>query len=239
VDFDPLTEVAEREHPTPGRMALYESAFMPKRGRFSWSTMNIGLQRFDLAVHDNIQLGISAVLPIGVLAVMPEVKVGGEVAEDLHLAVTARFGTLLMPMVGLVLGYGGSAMATYGTPNLHLTAGVHAYGFTAPINGDGHLWVVHPTLGGVARLANYAVLHMDVGPVLSPALSNRNTCFDGACPAEPTVRGDMWAIKYGVRFHGDHFFGDVSFVIPTDEDWLKVAPYLPLGLPALTLGYAF
>ena len=224
---------------TPGRMALYESALMPAQGRGSWSTLNLGLQRFDYTVHENVQLGITMVVPIGILAAMPEVKVGGEIAEDLHLAVTGRVGAMVVVGSGAVLGYGGSAMLTYGTPDLHLTAGLHAYGFNHPGDSD-TAWVVHPTIGGVLRLAKFAIAHLDVGPALSPAFDDRAMCFDGPCGSGPAVPGDVWAIKYGVRFHGDHFFGDVSFVIPTHEDFLKsVAPIMPLGIPTLTLGYAF
>jgi len=215
---------------TPGRMGLYESALMPKAGHGAWSSLDLGLQRFDYSLTDNVQLGVSALLPIGILAVMPEVKVGFEVAENLHLAATARAGVLLGPTDEPVFTFGGNAMVTYGTADSHLTAGIHAYAVPVPgLDGD-VVWAVHPSFGGVLRVAEFALLHLDLGPIFAGKAGHAGP---------PEISADIWAIKYGVRFHGDNWFGDVAFVVPASEDWGTVARILPLGIPALSFGYAF
>ena len=126
----PVAEEAPSADLTPGRAALYESAMMYKAGRGAWTSLDLGLHRFDYGVTDNFQVGVTALLPIGAFAVLPELKVGGEVAENLHLSLTARAGTALVPGLDQAVGFGGHLAVTYGTPDLHITAGTHAYGLS-------------------------------------------------------------------------------------------------------------
>ncbi len=235
----PVAEDAPSGDLTPGRAALYESAMMYEAGHGAWTSLDVGVHRFDYGVTDNLQIGVTALLPIGVFAVVPELKVGGEIAERLHLSVTARAGTALAPGLSQMIGFGGHVALTYGTPDLHITAGTHAYGLSL-LDSDAAAvgWAVHPTLGGVARVSDYAVLHADAGPIVIGSNVGTESCGpDCVRPVTPEVA--LWVVKYGVRFHGDAWFGDVSFVIPVHEAWSEVAAYLPLGLPTLTLGYAF
>lgn len=211
---------------TPGRMGLYESALMPREGLASWTALNLGVHRFDYAVSDHVQVGLTTVIPIGVAVAVPDIKFGTSLTEDLHLAVTARVGGLMAPTGSMLMTYGGNALLTYGDADYHLTAGVHAYGVSVPGRGSDAAWIVHPSIGGVFRLADFALAHVDLGPTLIGAT--------GAGDPET-----LFAFKYGIRFHGDNCFGDVAFLIPGVEEWSEMAQILPLGLPTLTFGYAF
>jgi hypothetical protein len=232
--------VAETRSPSvaPGRMALYESAHMYSAGEGAWTSLDLGIHRVDYALTDNLQMGVMTALPIGFLAVVPELKFGGEVLENLHASVTVRAAALIVPEVTPIFAYGGHAALTYGTPDLHVTAGVHAYGLSLKGVSRPVAWAVHPTLGGVARVSDFALLHLDVGPVVLGDIFSSADCFPG-CGDSREAQMDVWLIKYGARFHGDAWFGDVSFVIPVHEAWTELAAYLPLGIPTLTLGYAF
>jgi hypothetical protein len=223
---------------TPGRMALYESAYMYKAGKGAWTSMDLGLHRLDYAINDNFQFGVTMAVPIGFLGVVPELKIGGKLADGVHGSVTVRAAMLLLPGALPIFGYGGHAALTFGSPDLHVTAGVHAYGMSALGMTEPVAWMVHPTLGGVARVSDFAVLHLDVGPFVTGDELAQALC-GSSCAGEGAVNADVWLIKYGVRFHGDAWFGDVSFLIPTHESWRELASYLPLGLPTMTLGYAF
>ena len=138
-----------------------------------------------------------------------------------------------------MIGYGGHGALSYGSPDLHLSLGVQAYGVSLLGMEDPIGWLVHPSLGGVARVSDFALLHLDLGPVVTGSGFSRALCTRGACAQNDEVQADLWVIKYGVRFHGAAWFGDVSFAIPAHESWKEVATYLPMGLPTLTLGYAF
>ena len=231
-DLEPSGEL------TPGRMALYESAHMYKAGEGAWTSLNLGLHRLDYAINDNFQFGVTMALPIGFLGVVPELKMGGKLAESVHASVTLRIATLLLPNAAPVFGYGAHAAVTFGSPDLHVTAGVHAYGMSILGLAEPIAWLAHPTLGGVARVSDFAVLHLDVGPFVTGQELSKALC-GSSCAGEGPVNADVWLIKYGVRFHGDAWFGDVSFLIPAHESYKEVAKYLPLGLPTMTLGYAF
>jgi hypothetical protein len=219
---------------TPGRMGLYESALMPREGHGAWTSINLGLHRFDYAVSDHVQLGVTTLVPIGVFAALPEIKVGGELMDNLHLAVTARVGGVLGPEGDLVITYGGNALLTYGNEDYHLTAGLHAYGANFPERGTATGWIVHPSLGGVIRMADFALFHVDVGPAILGVSGHE---VMDAPSQDDSI--NLFAVKYGVRFHGDNCFGDVAFLVPGVEEWSEMASILPLGLPSLTFGYAF
>ena len=224
---------------TPGRMGLYESAHMHKAGSGAWTSLDLGLHRLDYAISDRVQMGVMMALPIGFLGVAAELKFGGELAEHVHGAVTVRAATLLLPGVASIVGYGGHAALTYGSPDLHVTAGAHAYGISLLGMEEPIAWMIHPTVGGAARVSDFAVLSLDAGPLVTGESLSKALCAASSCTGDAAIRADMWLIKYGVRFHGDAWFGDVSFLIPAHESFAEVAKYLPLGLPTMTLGYAF
>ena len=201
--------VAPGVGPQPGRIGT--TAFMAPSGTMGWSTIGLGLYEVWWAESDHLTLTATSALPVGFAGAAPGVRVGWEVAEDLHLAAS--------------LDAGGSATLTWGQPSLYLNISTHAYVATHPPDGF-FGWMALPTVGFGSSLTDFAQLHLDLGPAVHGTLSG----LQGAA--------ELWVIHYGVRFHGDGFFADIAFTIPASRGWWTLAPFIPLGAPMLSLGWA-
>jgi hypothetical protein len=211
--------------PNPGGFGLSETAFMSPGGIINWTSSDIAYHRFDFAVSDHVSLSVSATLPVGLFAAAGHARFGGEVAEDLHLAFTVEAGMawFIFAPDALVTGFGGGPTLTWGTPDLYLNVKARAWGLSTTAT-DELAWFALPTIGGGVRVADFARLYLDAGPILTSLNPDHGT---------------VWAIHYGVRFHGQTFYGDIGFLIPAFDGWEEMARYSPLGLPAMSLGAAF
>jgi len=214
---------------SPGRTVYVDTAYLPDDDTFTWQSLNVGLHEFGYTVHDNVQLSATTSVPAGFFGVIPKVKVAGPVADGVDLAIMASGGIVgfFFGDVPAFFGFGGGAMASFGDPDLHLTVGTLAYGAGTTESPDALAYLVYPYVGGAVRVANAVKLNFELGPALLGAAQGL---------IDP---GKIWPISYGVRFHGEHFFGDVGFIIPASEGWFdNLAMYMPLGVPLLMFGYS-
>ena len=83
-----------------------------------------------------------------------------------------------------------------------------------------HGWTVTPNAGLTARLTRRVRLNLEVYTFLG----------------DHSYNGELWAVLYGVRVHGDRMYGDISFVIPIFPDADELLQYVPIGIPMLTFG---
>ncbi len=228
----PLPEVEADADADPNAtgFGINETAFMPEKGSFSWTAIDFGLHHFELSVHENVTLTANTTLPVFVVGATVGTRVGGEVADDLHVSVSADVGG------GAVFGvvddvadagfavFGGGPSLTYGSPDLYFNAKARAYGFAVSETGNA-AWLAMPSIGGGVRVADSVRLYADIGPV-----------FVGDGEGLKNAPGEFWAAQYGVHFHGDNLYGDVSFVMPIYDGAEEILRYLPMGFPNLTFG---
>ena len=214
-----------REDPSPGRLIISDTAFTTPKGAFAWQTLDVGLHRFDYGVTDNVQIGVTTVLPVMVFGALPEVKIGFDLSESVRLGLVARGGFLsTMVNAETFFVFGGGPMLTIGSEDLALNIQCKAY--LAGRAGDDDLaWLAFPSIGGSMRVSNGVSLHAELGPVFA------------AVGDDTLWKGDLWGLMYGVRVFGEHLFGDFSFVIPASEDTGDILKYMPLGVPLLSFGY--
>jgi hypothetical protein len=225
-----INAVAPPTDPNPTGFGLIETAFMPQAGTFSWTAIDIGLQHFEYAVHDNITLTVNTVLPTGVLAGTAGIRVGGEVAQNLHLSFTAGGGGMTFfwdgEFSGGLIGFGGGPVLTYGTPDLYFNAKARVYRLVGTGGWDDVAGFALPSIGGGVRVSKFMRLFVEGGA--------------GYYWDDWDVWHGSWIgfVHYGAHFHGTHIYGDVGFVRPiyTGSNFLKS---IPLGIPSLTLGYSW
>lgn len=225
-------DVAEApEDPGASRMVTTNTAFMSKKKTFQWSSLDIGLQRFDYSVSDHVEIGGTVTLPVMFFGAAPHVRFGGELAKNVRMS-GGLTGGVLVPLFddgeALFGMYGGHFALTIGTPDLYFNTGVQAYGLTSSFSGDGFLsgthttWAVLPNIGMGARLSEKVKFHAELHAVF----------------AENLDAGKVWALNYGIRIHGNALYGDIGFVLPLFEDVYDTAiKYMPLGVPTLSIGY--
>jgi len=223
----PEVEPPPPKDPEPGRMLYADTALLPPANTFTWRSMNLGGHFFSYTVTENIQLGATTMVPAGAMGIAPEIKIAGPVGKNVSMGVGARGGVMGLffddsPVFSV---FGGGPMLTVGDSDLHFTVGTVAYGLGMD---DEFSFLIYPYAGGSARVADKVKLNLEFGPV-----------FFGDSEGEVSDPGKVWLINYGVRFHGENFFGDVGFMIPACEGWFDtVAKYMPLGIPMLMFGYS-
>jgi len=204
---------------------LSDTAFTSPEGQFRWTSTDLLGHRVDYAITDNVEIGATVLLPIGLVGGMPEVTFGGQLGRKVHGALVLR-GVAAAPLADLddgAFAVGGEARLTVGTPQQYLNLTVHAYGGSTNLSKGDLNWIVIPTLGGGISVSDMVQLHLAFGAVI-PATGN----------VEP-----VWGTRYGVRLRGAHLFGDIGFVLPLDKEWFDgPAEYMPLGIPMLNFGYA-
>ncbi len=226
---EPLPEVQPEANGDPNAtgFGMNETAFMLEKGSFSWTGIDFGLHHFEYAVHENVTLTANATLPLFIFGGTVGTRIGGEIADDLHLSVTADVGGAAV--FGFVDGaalavFGGGPTLTWGSPDLYFNAKARAYGFAAG-GSDDAVWLAMPSVGGGVRVADSVRLYADIGPV-----------FVGDGEGVQNAPGELWAAQYGVHFHGDVLYGDVSFIVPIFDGAEDLLRFVPTGFPNLTFG---
>ncbi len=219
-----LAEGPAPTDPAPGGLGLAETAFMRPPGSFAWTSVDVGVQHFEWGMTPYLTAYASAAVPVPLIAGRLGIRLGTTLAPCLHVSMTVEGGTAyeVISKTMLVAGGGGPAL-TWGTPDLHLTVKARVW-FGSFLEERFGRWLVVPTVGGGARLAEMVVVYAHVGPV-----------FSGTMDAD-WLTGDAWLAQYGVRVHNDRWHVGIGFLLPIHPDYWDALPFLPLGLPMATLG---
>jgi hypothetical protein len=210
----------------PSRLVFGSSAVPREAGTGAWTSFNLGVHGFEHALTDNLELGFTTVLPIGLYAAIPSVKLTFPLGDRVHFGVTASGG-----VAGVYAGDGGGGAAgvvggpivSVGDERLAFTGAVDVFaGETYATGGDEvGSWGVLPRVGVSSRLSKLVRLNLEVVSPLGPEFDN----------------GRNWGVLYGVRLFGDELFGDINFFIPVFDGAEDILKYAPLGLPLLSFGY--
>jgi hypothetical protein len=229
--------------PDRTRVVYGPTAIPRQRHRFAWTIFNIGYWNFDYGLTRNVEIGMHTVPPIGVVAFLPHVKIGGRLSEHVHLGVQLT-GGVLYPYIGnddawRIGVYGGGPILTIEAGRFQLNVAAPFYGGTVSDNHRRYVatptphyveelrhetrWVATPNLGFSARVGRHVRLNLETYAILG----------------DHDLNGEIWGVLYGVRFFGERIYGDVSFVIPIFPGVDEILKYLPTGAPLLTFGVLF
>jgi len=209
------------------RVIFMPTAFLRPVGERTWTMTGVTLHQLHFGVGESIQLGVGALIPVGILAGSIHAKVGGSVSELFHLAgsIDAFGGTVFVDDdSGTVLAVGLSGIATIGTPEIALNLGVSGY-LGDDIEDDGEAArVLLPNAGLSARVGRKLRAVVELIAVVTD---------DGI------GFGEVWWVSYALRLFGDDLFGDVGFVVPLFDEAEEALALLPMGFPFFTFGARF
>ena len=130
------------------RLLHGSTAFSAEKGTLNWTMFNLGLHQFDVQATDNLNFGLTTIVPAGVVAFIGHGIANFEVSPNVHLGVKAQGGVLhsFLGDNNATAGFwGGGVMASFGSEDLFLNTGFSAYGLAA--DGD-TLTVFVPHIGG-------------------------------------------------------------------------------------------
>lgn len=210
-----------------------ETAFARAEGDLATKGVALGHWTFDYAVSDEWEVGGQLSLPVFVFNAGPRARWSRALTKYVHVGVAAQ--------VNLVLGfsaasdlfiaqYGGGPILSLGTEDLSATFSfpVHGIHFESGDDED-DWWVAIPSVGFGASVHERVKL-----------LFEFYIPFGG--DADGLWGGDdgfdlMFLLVYGLRVHGERFYGDIAFAVPFFENSLQVLEYMPLGYPVLNFGF--
>ena len=179
--------------------------------------------QFERQFSKGFAAGIHTTVPIGGIAIGPQVKQSLEVADNFYIGVGAAAG------VGASLietrdtksatYYAGGIMSSFDDGRFGFSVGTFMLG--GRIGTYDHVFLADVNTS--FRVSQKAKLMLDVFSPLGFYNKDDNAF-------------DWGAATYGFRFHGESIYGDVGFLIPISSDTRDILRYLPLGIPTLSLG---
>jgi len=215
-------ESTETVDPEYGRVILTQTPFTRPAGVTNWTVINLGLHRFNWGISDNVDAGLTTILPAGVLGIAPHLKAGFQVHEFVRVGVSGQAGvfSVFVDSGESVFAFGGSAMAAFGTEDLFLNVSLGGY---AGADGDEIEGLFAPSLGFSARVSQRVRFGIET------------LGFVG----ESFEFGDSWAVFYGFRYFGTKMFGDFAFMVLLDQEFDEILSVMPLGLPFFSFGVSW
>jgi hypothetical protein len=225
----------------PGRIFWAPTALMAPPGEYTARAFEVVWWQFDFPLAEWAAASVVASPPLMNVGVLPGLKLAWPVGGAVHLGV--QIGTGFWTSYGfddLVLGgmYGGGPILTIGDADASLTSFVLGFGATVLIvreehpgddtssGGVGTYPVVLPGCGGVLRVSQMVKLVLEVHAPVDPL----NLLW---------ITGTMWGVLYGVRLTGESVWGDLGFLLPLWPPAFHLFQYLPLGIPALGVGWTW
>lgn len=227
------------QDPSPSSVGFMDSAVLPDRGFLQWRSDNLLGQQLTVSLTDFLELGAFTILPVGVAGIVPRAKIGVQLHDLVSVSVTG-VGGFLKPLVsletsGMLYAAGAMAHVTLTTELVHVSL-INRFlfiGITGTPRLDQEFWAYQPALGASVRVTDFLRLAVEAGALIHQAhFANRR----GPNRFEP---GDSWIIQYGGHLHGEHWFLDLSFIVPVLGKWSQLNEVLPIGLPILSIGYTF
>ncbi|MFT4703878.1 MAG: hypothetical protein ACI81R_001573 [Bradymonadia bacterium] len=217
-----LGEAAAAAEPSPRndditQLSLMQTAFTLGPGRRELRLAGLVSGRFRAGVHDNVDIGISTVLPLGVVALGLEIKAavqGERWALALHTLVVpwtvyAGGAEGVVGVVGPIFSYGDEAFSVHLSPKAAFLS----------VDGDGAMAFVM-TAGLSGRVSPAVRLNLEVFvPV------NRDT--SGALLVVP-----------GLRYSGERWGVNGGFAMPVFEGASEIYRVLGFGIPFFSVSAA-
>ncbi len=216
-------EAPEHRDPGRGRIILFPTAYTTEKGKVSFSTTDLGYWDINYGLSDNAEIGLRTGPPVGLFAVMPQLKVsmpfeGGAIAFH-------GLGGFFAPIVGnanwslLILG-GGPTLSL--GKDVVFNLGTEVYG----------LFVDHESVGLVLPYGGVSF------PIGKRASFGVEFVAPGVFDSKKSYFGEIEFLLYGLRIKGESIWGDIGFAAPICKggcgDFYQV---LPLGFPLLNFGF--
>ena len=125
-----------------------------------------------------------------------------------------------------VLSYGGGPIVSLGPSWANVTLSLPVYGLYNDFSQGRaeHLWAFMPSVSIGVRVHRYAGLLLEFHFLMG---GDRDGLWLGGDD------GVFFLLNYGLRLHGERFFGDVGFVMPFAGDEFFVLDVFPMGFPML------
>jgi len=209
-----------------GTSFFFPTAIPRKRGTtLAKGTYFFGWQ-FEHQLLEQTAIGLHATIPIGVIAIGPQLKQTFEVAEKFHLGIglAGGFGASLWKArdSNTAYYYAGGLMGTYGDADAGITMGTYLLG--GKIGTYDHVALIETNAH--YRLSEKFKFMFDFfAPLFFKNKDDK--AFDWSC------------ITYGMRINGKSLYGDVGFTIPINDNTGDILRYIPFGIPSMSLGILF
>lgn len=218
--------------PDEGHIVFAETGFAREPGRFLAKAYSVGgTWSFRYSLSDEWEVGGHASIPVFQIHLGPAARYTHSFTDYVHLGVLAQVHLIAGysdPLDDVVLTvYGGGPSLSLGTRDLHFTLGMTAYGISISGAWDSEtLWALLPQAGFGIRLGDIVKL---VAEAYVPVVGHNSEYSDG---------GEVAVVIYGLRLHGERFFGDITFAMPIWDDMWDVMKYVPMGFPLLNFGFS-
>lgn len=213
------------EDPEATRIIWGLTALPREPGEGSWNIFNLGVWDFDFGVNENLQIGITTMVPIVFFAAIPHVKINLPVNDKVNFAINTTAGGMVCYIGGCdlyVAVYGGGPMLTIGTPELLVNLNFPVLGVTTNDDTD---WLAIPSLGFSAQVSRRVKINLELYCPLAGFMDNG------------IGQGEFWLLLYGIRIFGEQIYGDISFALPIFEHMGDILEYTPFGYPLLGFGF--
>jgi hypothetical protein len=213
------------EDPEANRIIWGLTALPREPGEGSWNIFNLGVWDFDYGVNENLQIGITTMVPIVFFAAIPHVKINLPVNDNVNFAINTTAGGMVCYIGGCdlyVAVYGGGPMLTIGTSELLVNLSFPVLGVTTNDDTD---WLAIPSIGFSAQVSRRVKINLELYCPLAGFMD------DGI------GQGEFWLLLYGIRIFGEQIYGDISFALPVFEHMGDILEYTPFGYPLLGFGF--
>lgn len=230
-------------YPTQDRIIFSRTAIGNQPRDLHLTGYAAGIWDIDYAVNRNVTLGIAIQLPILSVGAVPHLTVNTNVTGNFAVGAGLFAGVwgqyLSNPEASILMAAGTHAAATWIKGPHMVNLGIMAADYASYSKKDD--FILGPGLGVLASFGyrysinkNWAFLFEVHTPFLIDVTKSPSRNL-----AEYNY-GEIWAVMYGFRGHGDHIFGDFGFMLPLFPEYIThVWPYLPLGIPYFSIGMKF
>jgi hypothetical protein len=236
-DEEPAAPPAPGEFTDPdaSRIVYAQTGIPREEGVFDATAHNLGFWVAEYGVHENVAIGLKFLLPIGFIALNPNIRTGFQAAEKVWLGAAVNF-LYFSPYIDVgdgndfdVLTYGGTLSLSAGDDTFLFNFAFTGQGATVipegdPNNTEGFFL---PQLGVSIRLHEMVKLNVELS---TPLVTDEDFMSE--------LAGRFWLVMYGLRIHGSWIYGDISFIWPAQEGvWDDFMKYMPMGIPMLSFGF--
>jgi hypothetical protein len=213
------------EDPEATRVIWGLTALGREPGEGSWNIFNLGVWDFDYGVNENLQIGITTMVPIVFFAAVPHVKFNVPINDNVNFAINTTAGGLICYIGScdlFVAVYGGGPILSIGTPKMLFNLNFPILGVTTNDDTD---WLAIPSIGFAAQLSRRVKINLELYCPIAGFMDNG------------IGKGEFWLLLYGIRIFGEKIYGDISFALPIFEHMGDILEYTPFGFPLLGFGF--
>ncbi len=202
-----------------------------------------GIWDIDYTVNPNVTIGVAVQLPILSVGAIPHISFNKYVTRNFALG-AGLFAGVWVPYVdngdgNVYMGFGGHAAATWVKGPHMVNLGVMAAD-CAGFNKKSKFSIVEG-LGVLASFGYRYSINKNWAFLLevhTPFVIDFNKSL--SWNVSKNKYGQLWAVMYGFRGHGGDVFGDIGFILPLEEWYIKsLWLFLPLGIPYFSIGMKF